>query len=130
MEDKKDTECTHGAACKSCGAEKVLKALTSRMLTLTQPAKAKAVQNIAAESETLFSQELLDTQRSTVQNEFEPPVVPSKRIATPAPTGSLLAPDYMTSCGGCGYVHKSLNSCPRCQAISNTNREAAPIWRR
>lgn len=45
--------------------------------------------------------------------DWEPPVVPVRRIDTPAAEVTN-ASEVFKSCGACGTVHKSITTCPRC----------------
>jgi len=54
----------------------------------------------------------------------EPPVVPIRHVETPeAPPHALTA---LTDCAQCGYVYKSLETCPRCTRIAALGGEALP----
>lgn len=138
-----EKSCEHNkdVTCEKCNgthsASDILKGLTSRMLSMTKRAVERA-QTVAAavaaapehssEGVRLFGPQV--AQSLHVNRPFEPPSVPVVSIATPQASASPLAPDFMTSCGGCGYTHKSLSTCPRCATNHASNREAAPIWRR
>lgn len=135
-----EKSCEHSkeVTCEKCNGTHstadILKGLTSRMLSMTK----RAVERLAppppvdpefkTEEVSLFGPQV--AQALHVDRPFEPPSVPVVSVATPAQSASPLSPDFMTSCGGCGYTHKSLSTCPRCDAIAATNREATPIWRR
>ena len=139
--DEKNVEksCEHSKSvtCEKCNGTHstmdILKGLTSRMLSMTKRAVERAavkMQEAPSQPEdiTLFGPQV--AQALHVDRPFEPPAVPVVSISTPAAAASPLAPDFMTSCVGCGYTHKSLSTCPRCEAVAATNREALPIWRR
>lgn len=61
-----------------------------------------------------------------VRGPYEPPVVPVRRVETPFAV-SPVAPDTLTDCGQCGYLHKSLDDCPRCAHVASIGGEALPI---
>lgn len=139
--DEKNVEksCEHSKSvtCEKCNGTHsttdILKGITARMLSITKRAVERAAARQDAdvpptEDVTLYGPQI--AQALHVDRPFEPPAVPVVFIPTPPPSASPLAPDFMTSCVGCGYTHKSLSTCPRCEAIAATNREAAPIWRR
>ena len=137
MTTEKSCDHSKSTTCENCeDASGILKGLTSRMLSLTKRAveriqahaPAAADPEFATQEVTLFGPQI--AQALHVNRPFEPPSVPVVQIATPPQSASPLAPDFMTSCGGCGYTHKSLSSCPRCATNASSNREAAPIWRR
>lgn len=126
--------CDHGKSEECQGDTKdILKGLTSRMLSLTKRAverRASApVEEFSTTEVTLFGPQVAQSLHVD-RGPFEPPSVPVVRIETPAPAASPLSPDFMTSCGGCGYVHKSLDSCPRCASMAASNRTSVPVWRR
>ena len=111
----------------------ILKGLTSRMLSTRTPnkridAKVHVASESAAAEVHLFGPQV--AQSIYVDRPFEQPTAPTVRISTPMQAGSQTTPDFMTSCGGCGYTHKSLSDCPRCAQLPGQNREATPIWRR
>lgn len=135
----KSCEHSKSVTCEKCNgtqsATDILKGLTSRMLSMTKRAVERAVAAPPVEVPEFNTQEVelfgpQFAQANHRDRPFEPPQVPVVSVATPAQSASPLAPDFMTSCGGCGYTHKSLSTCPRCSAIAATNREATPIWRR
>ncbi len=139
MDTKKSCEHSKEVTCEKCNGthstSDILKGLTSRMLSLTkrhierQPVEAPPAESeFTTEDIQLFGPQV--AQALHVDRPFEPPHVPVVSVATPAQSASPLAPDFMVSCGGCGYTHKSLSTCPRCEQIAATNREATPIWRR
>ncbi len=139
MDTKKSCEHSKEVTCEKCNGthstSDILKGLTSRMLSLTkrhierQPVEAPPAESeFSTEDVQLFGPQV--AQALHVDRPFEPPHVPVVSVATPAQSASPLAPDFMVSCGGCGYTHKSLSTCPRCEQIAATNREATPIWRR
>lgn len=64
-----------------------------------------------------------------MRGEHEPPVVPIRHVDTPPPSYHV-APDFLKSCGSCGYVHKSIDDCPRCESVQARNRPAVERWRR
>lgn len=141
--DSKEIEksCEHSkeTTCEKCNGTHsttdILKGLTSRMLSLTkrhierQPVEAPPAEpEYTTEDVQLFGPQV--AQALHVDRPWEPPHVPVVSVATPAQAASPLAPDFMVACGGCGYTHKSLSTCPRCAQIAASNREATPIWRR
>lgn len=142
MDDTKvEKSCEHNKSvtCEKCNgtqsATDILKGLTSRMLSMTKRAlerQAKAEPlpepEFATQEVALFGPQV--AQAMHVDRPFEPPAAPVVSIPSPAQSASPLAPDFMATCGGCGYTHKSLSTCPRCDAVAATNREATPIWRR
>lgn len=136
---KMDKSCEHnqdGAACDKCNGTHstmdILKGLNSRLLSMVKKTKeslAPTPDPVAQSGETrLFGPQV--AQASFVARAFEAPVATSVAIPTP-PQTSPYSPDFMTECGGCGYVHKSLSNCPRCAQVAQLNeRTATPIWRR
>ena len=69
-------------------------------------------------------------QAAHVSRPFEAPIASSVTVPTP-PQTSPFSPDFLSQCGGCGYMHKSLSNCPRCAQVAAMNeRTATPIWRR
>lgn len=142
-ETHKAITCEHSSAgiCKNCdggtsvskSAEtiEILKGLTSRMLTAFAP-KQKSTPPPVDSGEDTVEVTLLGPQVAQAMHRdrpFEQPIAPTVRVNTPF-QGTPLSPDFMTSCGSCGYTHKSLNDCPRCDTVRKQNREATPIWRR
>lgn len=135
---EKSCEHNKSVTCEQCNGTHsttdILKGLTSRMLSMTKRAVERNTAPVKIDSEfstqeiTLFGPQV--AQAMHVDRPFEPPPVPVVSVASPMQAASPLAPDFMSSCGGCGYVHKSISACPRCEAIKATNREATPIWRR
>lgn len=124
--------------CKKCeGPKDILKALTARMLAMSSNAQARM--NV---KEVIEDDPMLETVEVTpigpgvaralhVDRPFEPPSVPVVSIRPQIQVTSLTTPDPMTSCVSCGYVHKSLNECPRCSQLRESNaRTSQPIWRR
>lgn len=139
---QKSCEHSKDATCEKCNGthstSDVLKGLTSRMLSVTkrhiERSAAVAEKQVVPDSDfqtqevTLFGPQVAQAMHK--DRPWEPPHVPKVSISTPAQAGSPMSPDFMSSCDGCGYTHKSLSTCPRCEYISSTNREATPIWRR
>jgi len=132
-DDSMAEKCNHpkDEKCDSCkDAVEILKGLTARMLSMMKRHTERPV----VETETTATPDpeftTQEVQMFSVPRPFEPPTVPTAHIATPAQAASPLAPDFMTACEGCGYIHKSISACPRCEAIANISGEALPIWRR
>jgi len=137
---KIDKSCEHntdGETCEKCNgthsATDILKGLNSRLLSMVTRSKEKLAPKpdpIATSGETtLFGPQV--AQASFVPRPFEAPVVASVEIPVVQSAATPLAPDFMTSCGGCGYMHKSLSSCPRCAQVAALDaRVATPAWRR
>jgi inorganic pyrophosphatase len=137
------SSCSHTSddVCKNCGGTSVsksaetieiLKSLTSRMLTAFAPRQKNTSLPVDSGEEvtevTLFGPQV--AQALHRNRPFEEPIAPTVRVAAPFQSASPTSPDFMTSCNSCGYTHKSLSDCPRCDAIRSQNREATPIWRR
>lgn len=132
--------CEHnpkGVTCEKCdgtqSAKNLHKSLTSRMLSMVVSHKQHLVPppidpEFRTEEVQLFGPQV--AQAAHIQRDFEPPVVPAILIPTPMQAASPLAPDFLTSCCGCGYTHKSLSKCPRCAQNEASNRTAVPFWRR
>lgn len=58
------------------------------------------------------------------QSSFEPPIVPVRHVVMPeAPPVAIQA---TSDCNECGYVYKSVDSCPRCTKIASFGGEALP----
>lgn len=139
MEDI-DKSCEHSKSitCEKCNgthsASDILKGLTAKLLSMSKRARERPVTPPEAVTEdqtvevTLFGPQV--ARALHVNRPFETPSVPVVAITPPAASASPLAPDFLTSCGGCGYMHKSISSCPRCATNASNNHEAAPIWRR
>lgn len=111
----------------------ILKGITSRMLSTIKNSKRVEAAPVVDSGEDVVEVSLtgpMVAQALHVHRPFEQPVAPKVSIATPFQAAAPTTPDFMTSCAGCGYVHKSLGDCPRCASLSNLNREAAPIWKR
>lgn len=136
MDINKACDHSKSTTCSKCEdkgcASDMLKALTSRMLSTLQRHKTAVQEREAAAKQPPELPAEFDTQEISLlgSRKFETPITPTGHIATPAPSASPLSPDFMTSCDGCGYTHKSLSACPRCAGITASNREALPIWRR
>jgi hypothetical protein len=142
-ETHKSTSCEHSETeiCKNCGgtpvsksteAIEILKGLTSRMLTAFAP-KRQDAPPVVDSGEEVAEVTLLGPQVAQALHRdrpFEQPIAPTVRVQTPFQAAAPTSPDFMTSCNSCGYTHKSLSECPRCDAVRKQNREAAPIWRR
>lgn len=60
------------------------------------------------------------------RNLFETPVVPVRHVSAPFGTPSVKTPEMLTDCGQCGYVHKSLEECPKCR-VAKSITEAMPL---
>ena len=134
---EKSCEHSKSVTCEKCdgthSAKDLLKALTARMLATVSSHKAKPPVTVALDPELTTQEVLFGPQVAQAMHHdrpWEPPQVPVVAVQTPIPAASPLAPDFLTSCDGCGYTHKSLSTCPRCAAVAATNREATPIWRR
>lgn len=136
---KKSCEHQKDVTCEKCNGTHsttdILKGLTSRMLSLTKRHNERPVVEVPSAEPEFITQEIQlfgpqVAQALHVDRPFEPPHVPVVSVVTPAQSASPLAPDFMVSCDGCGYTHKSLSTCPRCDYVASTNREATPIWRR
>lgn len=123
-----------GIVSNSESTLEILKSLTSRMLSMVRPRKVEVPGPLPVDSgEETVEVRLMGpevAQAMYVSRPFEPPIAPTVRINTPFQAASPTSPDFMTSCGGCGYTHKSLNACPRCEQMHSQNRQATPIWRR
>lgn len=121
-----------GNVSKAESTIEILKSLTSRMLSTLTPRKADAPMLVDSGEPvgevTLFGPQV--AQAAFVNRPFEQPVATKVLINTPMQAASPLSPDFMTSCGSCGYTHKSLSECPRCTTIQKMSRESTPIWRR
>lgn len=113
---------------KSESAIEILKSLTSRMLSTVAPRPQRQQSVEPTGDSALYGPQV--AQAAHRDRPFEQPVQPTAYIDTPAQVGPRLSPDFMTSCGSCGYTHKSLNSCPRCENVQAQARTATPIWRR
>lgn len=50
--------------------------------------------------------------------DWEPPVVPVRRVEPEAVSTQPM--EHFVSCGGCGTVHKSIRTCPRCDYAAQT----------
>lgn len=132
----KDETCKY---CKKDDATSLLKALTSRMLSVVKRGREKA--QLEAAPVVISDDPMLQIQEVKllgpavaralhVDRPHEPPSVPVVHLQTP-PSTPVNTPDLMTSCGGCGYVHKSLNECPRCSSLREMHTHTSkPIWRR
>jgi hypothetical protein len=126
------SDCDGGNAVSKAKTLEILKSLTSRMLLTLTPRKADAPMLVDS-GEDIKEVTLLGPQVGQamfVTRPFEEPVAPKVLINTPAQAASPNSPDFMTSCDGCGYTHKSLNECPRCTTIQKMSRVAIPVWRR
>lgn len=132
-QEQKSLDCAHkaGELCKHCGGDDVskstadiLKGLTSRMLSMMAQRPAAPTPAVPA-----AKAEPVAATYGTVRK-FEQPVAPVAHIKTPMSSASPTAPDFMASCGSCGYIHKSLSDCPRCASLQTQNVTAQPIWRR
>lgn len=141
----KSAECSHGPneVCKNCDggsvsksaeAVEILKGLTSRMLTAFAPRRADSPAALPVDSgEETVEVTLLGPQVAQALHRnrpFEQPIAPTVRVSTPFQAAAPTSPDFMSSCNSCGYTHKSLGDCPRCESVRSQNREATPIWRR
>lgn len=137
---KMDKSCEHntdGETCEKCNgthsATDILKGLNSRLLSMLKKQKerpAPVSDTIAMSGETRLVGPQV-AQASFIDRPFEAPVIASVEIPTVQSAATPLAPDFMTSCGGCGYIHKSLGTCPRCaQVAALSARVAIPTWRR
>lgn len=142
-----EKSCEHnpnGETCEKCNGTHsttdIYKALNSRLLSMiarvTKPVVVAAVDSSAntvsgeqTTEVTLFGPQV--AQASYVDRPFEQPITKSVHIPTPSPQATILSPDFLSACGGCGYMHKSLSTCPRCAQVSAQNaRVATPAWRR
>lgn len=122
-----------GGNIVSKDAVAILKGLTSRMLSTMHNSKRVEATPVVDSGEDIVEVAMtgpMVAQAMHVHRPFEQPVAPKVSIATPFQAAAPTTPDFMTSCGSCGYVHKSLGDCPRCSTLGDLNREAAPIWRR
>ncbi|NJL53704.1 hypothetical protein HC928_00265 [bacterium] len=111
----------------------LFKALSARFLSFTKNARRAMDEHAAAASEKqpeIFATEEVQVLPLHAFRPHEPPPVPVVHVPTPMQSGTLTAPDFMTSCDSCGYTHKSLSSCPRCDQVREMNKESTPIWRR
>ena len=133
---KKSCEHSKSITCEKCNnpsATDLLKALTARMLSMSkiQQEHAAAVKASREAAETPVEDSKPPVLHAN-DRPFEPPSTRIGVIPTPPVTETLtlLSPDFLTSCTGCGYTHKSLSNCPRCASVAAFDREALPIWRR
>lgn len=133
-------DCDHdkNETCKDCkkeDANSLLKALTARMLSIAKRHREEAPLVEPDPDPMVQTQEVrllgpAVAQALHVSRPHEPPAVPVVHLQTP-PSNPVNTPDLMTSCNSCGYVHKSLNECPRCSSLRELNsRVSTPIWRR
>jgi inorganic pyrophosphatase len=60
-------------------------------------------------------------------NEWEPPVVPVRKVETPPDEVSKGALEQFVTCG-CGIIHKSTNACPRCRDAHSIKETQTPKW--
>lgn len=143
QQTRKSASCEHSEdeVCKNCGGTtvsksaesiEILKGLTSRMLTAFAPRRAEQAP-VVDSGEDVAEVTLLGPQVAQALHRdrpFEQPIAPTVRVNTPYQSASPTSPDFMTSCNSCGYTHKSLSECPRCDTMRKQNREATPIWKR
>lgn len=62
-----------------------------------------------------------------LRGDYEPPVVPVRRVDQPFAQPPVAAPAMLKSCNQCGYVHKSAADCPRCERVHKMGGEALPL---
>lgn len=139
---KLDKSCEHnpdGVTCEKCNGthstKDLLKALTSVVFAMGARDRARLEAQQAAQQRRNAPEPEMDMgefapRQVNVNRPFEPVRPPTAHVATPAQAASPLSPDFMTTCDGCGYMHKSISTCPRCEQISKSNKEAVPFWRR
>lgn len=108
----------------------ILKGISSRMLSAMNSLRRDESAPVVDSGEQVLEVTMpVPPLAQTVVRPFEEPVAPVSRIATPF---DAVAPSAYTvaTCPGCGYVHKSMSVCHRCESVRQGNREATPIWRR
>lgn len=109
----------------------LLKGLSSRMLSAMNSLKREEAPSASVDSgeEVVEVVMPVPSLAQSVVRPFEAPPAPTAHIMTPF-TATSPSAYTVSSCPSCGYTHKSLNGCPRCEQLRQTNREATPIWRR
>ena len=106
----------------------MLKGLSSRMLSAMNSLRREESAPVVDSGEEVMEVAMaVPMLAQAVARPFETPTAPTATIMTPLDAAPA---SFMASCPSCGYTHKSLNGCPKCEAIRQTNREATPIWRR